>query len=207
MKVGTDGVLLGAWVPVDGVSTALDIGTGTGLIALMLAQRGVSDITALEIDSASAAEASLNIRRSIWSHQVKVINDDFLDFYPQHRYDLIVSNPPFFDESLLSPDPRRAMARSDSSLPLDRLIEHAADLLTDCGKLALILPYIRRDVLTYSAAMHYLHINIEVAVSHCEGKPARRVMALLSKQLAPTIKQSLYISSPEFSQLTKDFYL
>ncbi len=207
MKVGTDGVLIGAWVPVDGVSSALDIGTGTGLIALMLAQRGVEDVTALEIDTASAAEASLNIRRSPWSKNVSVINADFLDFHPTQRYDLIVSNPPFFEEKLISPDPRRAAARSESSLPIDRLIAHAAGMLSDHGKLALILPYSRRDAIIYSAVMHQLYINVEVTVAHSKGKDPRRVMVLMSKKLTPIIKQSLYIESNDFIELTKDFYL
>lgn len=207
MKVGTDGVLIGAWVPVDNVSNALDIGAGTGLIALMLAQRGVADVTALEIDPASAAEAELNVNRSPWCHNVRVANDDFLKYNPGRCYDLIVSNPPFFEETLHSPDPRRAAARSEASLPIDQLIGHASELLSSHGRLAIILPNSRRDALIYLAAINHLHINVEVAVAHREGKPPRRLMALMSRNLTPIIKQSLYINSLEFSELTKDFYL
>lgn len=207
MKVGTDGVLLGAWTPVDGATHALDVGSGTGLIALMLAQRGVKRITGVEIDPAAAEEARRNVARSPWPDSISIINTDFRQFTPGVTYDLIVSNPPFFEEALNSPDPRRAAARSQSALPLDDLIEHGAHLLSPDGSMALILPYSQRERVIYTATVNHLYLTEEVAVAHHSSKAPKRLIALLSKKLNPTVKSSLYIQSPEYIHLTKDFYL
>lgn len=207
MKVGTDGVLLGAWAPVDGVTHALDIGSGTGLIALMLAQRGVKHITGVEIEPAAAEEALNNVARSPWPDSISIVNADFRLFNPGRTYDLIVSNPPFFEETLNSPDPRRAAARSQSALPLDDMIEHAAHLLSPSGRMALILPYSQRERLIYTATVNHLYISREVAVAHHAGKAPKRLIALLSRTLTPALKSSLYIQSSEYTNLTRDFYL
>ncbi len=207
MKVGTDGVLLGAWAPVDGVRRALDVGAGTGLIALMLAQRGAEHVSAVEIDPDACAEASGNVERSPWVDKVCVKCVDFREFKAEKPYDLIVSNPPYNEESLESPDPRRAAARSQSALPLEALITHAAEMLAPMGKLALILPHSQLDRLIYAAAMNRLNVNTVVEVAHHRGRSPRRIMALLSRELTPIVKQSLYIQSAEFANLTKEFYL
>lgn len=207
MKVGTDGVLLGAWAPTDGASRALDIGTGTGLIAIMLAQRGIPHITAVEIDPDACAEAIANVKHSPWSDKVRIVNADFLTYNPQQAYDLIVSNPPYFDETLESPDLRRAMARSQSSLPLDSLIARAASMLSAGGKMALILPYSQVNRLTYAAAINHLNVNHIIEVAHHQGRAPKRFMTLISRNVTSTYHQSLYIQSSEYSTLTKDFYL
>lgn len=207
MKVGTDGVLLGAWADVGGVTTALDIGTGTGLIALMLAQRGVRQVTAVEIDHAAADEAKANVASSPWPDVVEVIESDFLSLEPPHLYGLIVTNPPFFSETLLSPDLRRAAARSATTLPLDKLMAHASQWLAPEGRMAIVLPCNRVDELTYAAALNRLHISRLCMVAHHEGKAPRRTLAELSPAPQPTVRTSLFIQSQQYTELTNEFYL
>lgn len=207
MKVGTDGVLLGAWANVDGVTTALDIGTGTGLIALMLAQRGVSHVTAVEIDHAAADEAKANVAASPWPDAVEVIESNFLTLESSRLYDLIITNPPFFSETLLSPDPRRAVARSATTLPLDKLMAHASQCLAPKGRMAIVLPSNRVDELTYAAALNHLHISRLCMVAHHERKAPRRTLAELSHIPQPMIRTSLFIQSQQYTELTNEFYL
>ena len=142
MKVGTDGVLLGAWVRVgESDRRILDIGTGTGVIALMMAQRaGNAHVTAVEIDAPSAADARDNAAASPWSARVEVVGCDIADFSPAERYDLILTNPPYFSESLLPPDSGRASARHTQSLTFDTLADSVVRLLASEGHFALILP-------------------------------------------------------------------
>ncbi len=207
MKVGTDGVLLGAWADVGGVTTALDIGTGTGLIALMLAQRGVKRVTAVEIDHAAADEAKANVAASPWPDAVEIIESDFLTLESPRLYDLIITNPPFFSETLLSPDPRRAAARSATTLPLDKLMAHASQWLAPDGRMAIVLPCNRVDELTYAAALNRLHISRLCMVAHHEGKAPRRTLAELSPAPQPTVRTSLFIQSQQYTELTNEFYL
>ena len=120
MKVGTDGVLLGAWASVQNAHKILDVGTGTGLVALMLAQRSLpdADIIALEIDEAAAGQARENVTRSPWKERVEVVQTDFRDYQSSDKFDVIVSNPPYFVDSLECPDQQRNAARHNgSSLP------------------------------------------------------------------------------------------
>ena len=142
MKLGTDGVLLGAWVRVgESDSRILDIGTGTGVIALMMAQRAENaHVTAVEIDPPSAADARDNAASSPWSARVEVVECDIADYAPEERYDLIVTNPPYFSESLLPPDAGRAAARHTESLTFAALADSVVRLLAPKGRFALILP-------------------------------------------------------------------
>ena len=161
MKVGTDGVLLGAWAPVEGVGRILDVGTGTGLVALQLAQRTASArITAIEIDPDAAAQAGENVAASPWSDRIEVVCGDFATFRQiatfdtfatpslvakptvaeEEGYDLIVSNPPYFTEALQCPDPRRCTARHTATLDYALLFRRGAALLAPGGELALIFP-------------------------------------------------------------------
>lgn len=120
MKVGTDGVLLGAWAPADKAKRILDVGTGTGLIALQLAQRNPhARITAIEIDAAAAGQATENVSHSPWADRVEVICHDFRDYQPENRFDLIVSNPPYFIDALKCPDEQRCTARHAGNLNYD----------------------------------------------------------------------------------------
>ena len=133
MKVGTDGVILGAWVPVDEASAILDVGTGTGLIALMLAQRCNARIDALEIDHRACEEAEFNFKQSPWKERLKIIHSDFNAFSIEMKqcYDLIVCNPPYFANSLRTYDPQLSRARHNITLTFIQLLKGSVSLLTD----------------------------------------------------------------------------
>lgn len=141
MKVGTDGVLLGAWANVDHASRVLDVGAGCGLIALMLAQRFPQiRVTALELDAEAAEQARDNVEKSPFSSQIEVVQGDF-SLYSSGPFDAIVSNPPFFEEDLLPPDAARANARHTSSaLNFENLVAGSVRLLVDGGTLSVIIP-------------------------------------------------------------------
>ena len=143
MKVGTDGVLLGAWCDVESAKMVLDIGTGTGLIALMIAQRtDCALIDAVEIDKSAYVQASGNFKDSRWCGRIGVFNLDFKQYVDEcnTKYDLIVSNPPYFENSLKSSNLERTMARHTDSLSFDELLHGASMLLSESGIISLIVP-------------------------------------------------------------------
>lgn len=143
MKVGTDGLLLGAWSPLPTQGNILDIGAGSGLISLMLAQRsqGLVPITAIELDAAAAEQGRENISLSPWPNSISLITADILAYRPTERYRLIVSNPPFFQYSMPAKQSGRQLARHTDSLPFNSLLKKAASLLDAQGVFALVLPY------------------------------------------------------------------
>jgi tRNA1Val (adenine37-N6)-methyltransferase len=217
MKVNTDGVLLGAWVPVENVKRALDAGTGTGVIALMLAQRHPDAlIDAVDIDEASAKQAAINVRESMWSERIQVVSSSLQQF-AQHsaiRYDLIVSNPPYFVNALLPPDERRAVSRHTTALPYDDLLTSACILLQPEGRLSVILPYAEGAVFIMLAAEKGLHCTHKVNVYSTIGKPPKRVLLSFMRQPAALHESSLTIHLPfssdytsEYKILTQNFYL
>ena len=139
MKVGTDGVLLGAWCPVEGASRVLDVGTGCGVIALMIAQRNVEAIIeGIDIDEAAIDEAIFNFEQSPWSNRLTARLQDFNGMGGEKRYDLIVSNPPYFTHGVLPTGDARVQARHTRSLTYGGLIDGASRLLTATGSLSLI---------------------------------------------------------------------
>jgi tRNA1Val (adenine37-N6)-methyltransferase len=220
MKVGTDGVLLGAWTPVANARRILDIGTGTGLIALMAAQRNPTAlIDALEIDAEAAAQAQDNVNASPWADRIRVLHTDFLTYAPTSDvapYDVILSNPPFFTETLQSPDARRAAARhAASSLPFEQLIAGAASLLAPEGVLALIYPYATDSEVQTAAIRAQLYCSDLCTVCTTPTKPPKRLMALF-RPSAPDYgfrRSTLSIHaaggaySEEYRRLTQEFYL
>lgn len=225
MKVGTDGVLLGAWcriLPAD--TRALDIGCGTGLIALMLAQRGEKNglhIDAVEIDEPSAEEAAANVQESPWPGRVSVIRDSVQDFSVRTaaRYDLIVSNPPFFSGSLLAPDPARAAARHAVSLTCDELLASANALLSPSGRFCVVIPSLDVTRFLETSARHGLKPGRITDICPKPQAPAKRCLIELLRcenPLAPgeplrddiTIElSSRHDYSPQYTELTSDFYL
>ncbi len=215
MKVGTDGVLLGAWVNAEGCATAIDIGCGTGLIALMLAQKGVSDVTGIEVDETSADEARLNVASSPWPGNVRIVTADFNRWWRDNgtKADLIVSNPPFFNEALQSPDARRASARHEESLPLGGLIEAIAHLLNPEGRAAIVLPASREGELNMLAASSRLFIGRLTRVATTPAKQPKRILAELRHAPCPTAIDSLTIHdgaggySDSYRRLTAEFYM
>lgn len=214
MKIGTDGVLLGAWCDVGTGQTIWDVGAGTGLIALMLAQRCNGNIVGIEIDPAAANEARLNAAQSPWDTKVEIAEGDVMkiaDNLPQP--DLIVSNPPFFGEGLRAPEKWRGIARSGDSLGFVSLIRLAASHLSDAGELAMISPRDAQDEIEFEAAMCKLHIRRKCIVHSKAGGDAIRILWQLTRNAGPMKREELYIrdASGEYSQeyraITKDFYL
>ncbi len=216
MKVGTDGVLLGAWCTCRGARRVLDVGTGTGLIALMVAQRNVTAlITGLDIDTEATAEAAANFASSPWASRLTARHGDFLDFTPGNGdpYDLIVSNPPFFTQDVRSPDSRRDLARNASSLPFGPMLGRAATLLAPTGRLALITPVAARDAIQEAAALSSLHVVRLTRVSSVEGRSAKRLLWELSPQRAEMERADLILHNadgsptPPYASLVAPFYL
>ena len=214
MKVGTDGVLLGAWAPVDGVRRVLDVGTGTGLIALQLAQRNASlRVSAVEIDADAARQAAENVARSPWGDRIEVICADFKDFQSSDGFDLIVSNPPYFVDALPCPDLQRNTARHAGELTYDLLFRRAVRLLAEEGVVSIIVPAEVERVAEEAAWMQGLCPRRRTRVFTKAGKPARRVLLTFSRQLGPVDEDTLCIHRPDgshtddYRRLTGDFYL
>lgn len=218
MKVGTDGVLLGAWADVRGAGTILDIGAGTGLIALMLAQRAAgARIDAVELERSSAEQASENIAASPWSDRVRLILCSIQDFAPPDGglYDLIVSNPPFFTGALKSPKPGRNQVRHGETLSYSDLLRSAGRLLSSVGRFSLILPFSEAKTFQELAIHYHLFTNRIREVHAKSGKPVERVLMELGKTPAPLFREPLLClqgegaggRSEEYGALTEGFYL
>lgn len=220
MKVGTDGVLLGAWADIDGAREILDVGCGSGLIALMMAQRAPSaKVTGVEIDPDASADAVCNVSQSPWGSRVVVVNCDIADFdCPLVSPLLIISNPPFFTEKLRSPEASRSLARHGTEFGVGELIEFAAPrLVNPCDSLAFIAPADRDDELEFLLALHRLCVRRRMSVSSREGRPPFRTLWQVVRE---DVKACFYpeISylcirnhendfTPEYVNLTSDFYL
>ena len=217
MKVGTDGVLLGAWVDVAHSDFVLDIGTGTGLIALMIAQRNCEAmIDAIDIDMDSCAQASENVENSIFRDRIQVIRQSFFDFFPEKKYDLIISNPPFFTNSLPSSDKKRNITRHNDSLPLKQLIEHAISILSENGRIAFILPAQISGELDFIIATHRLYEIRRTNVITIEGDRPKRFLIEMTKYNPekPEAGDNILVletkdhkRTSQYQSLTNDFYL
>ena len=216
MKIGTDGVLLGAWADVEGASTILDVGTGSGLIALMMAQRNANaKITGIDIDAMAVDQAKENADCSPWKARIAIMECDFNDPVELvgKKFDLIVSNPPFYTADTRSDDAQRAMARNASALPLPKLMENAEKLMNDNGTLSLILPAEIASEAIGEAALNSLFLIRKCAVYSRVGTKAKRMLLEFSREIQPTAHSEIMIYgedggyNPEFIELTKDFYL
>jgi tRNA1Val (adenine37-N6)-methyltransferase len=158
MKVGMDAVLLGSWLQTRNYQKVLDVGCGSGLIALMMAQRFASArITGIDIHEGSIRDAAYNFEHSPWANRLHAVHRDFKEFNTPDSFDLIISNPPFFNASLLPPEENRAEARHDISLPLEDLIRYSRQLLDDNGIFALVYPFDREQQLLDIAAKSGLY--------------------------------------------------
>lgn len=160
MKVGTDGVLLGAWAPAEETRQILDIGTGSGVIALQMAQRAPkAHITAVEIDYDAAQQAASNVAASPWQDRIEVVCEDFTSFTTSKSFDLIVSNPPYFVNALQNPDAMRSLARHNDSLPYHILFQRASELLAPSGKFCVIVPTEQRFNILNAALQSQLRME------------------------------------------------
>jgi len=216
MKVGTDGVLLGAWVNISGAKTMLDVGTGTGIIALMLAQRSRAKITGIEIEKNAANEAAENARNSPWPNRISIQHKSFQELAStsQKQFDCIVSNPPFFAHNIQSADKNLAIARHSDLLSFSDLAKGAKKLLTTNGKLALILPAESAPKFIETAKCHGLYLSFLTEVKPNPLKPANRWLMEFTQKPQQPGKNSLSIRndkgndfSPQYKMLTRDFYL
>lgn len=225
MKVGTDGVLLGAWATTG--ERMLDIGTGTGLIALMLAQRSSHAIVdAVEIDEAAAEQARENVVASPFADRVNVVNVEIQNFIPTNgaRYDVIVSNPPYFQNALGSPDKKRHAARHTDSLSYRELLDAAVRLLREDGRFCIIIPFDSRQSVVDEALLHGFSISRECAVRTTQRKAPRRYLLELSRRIRAaenrmgensTLKEYEEVvltdgdggRSEWYQHITKEFYL
>ncbi|NDW18503.1 methyltransferase domain-containing protein [Dysgonomonas sp. 216] len=216
MKVGTDGVLLGSWVNMHDTDKILDVGTGSGLVALMLAQRNrLALIDAIEIDSEAAQQALDNFEASSFSNITSCINTPYQTFakVTTNKYNLIVSNPPFFSRSLKSPNEKRSTARHTDSLFIEDFICLSQKLLTDNGRISFIFPYSELEYLEEIAKKNTLSVSRLTKVYPTPSGEAKRILIELSVNNCERHTDSLIIEterhvySPAFADLVKDFYL
>ncbi len=218
MKVGTDGVLLGAWVGTDEQpQRILDVGTGTGLIAIMLAQRtAAAQVDAVELDQDAALQAKQNAESSPWAERISILHQNFNDFarLSTSRYDLIISNPPYFRQSLASPDSGRTIARHAEELQHEELIKGSIQLLNPQGKLAVVMPYVEGNIFIALAAKAGLYCNRKLNISTKKSKPVKRLLLEFSRSKEKLDEQNLFVENStlnsftsEYQALTKDFYL
>lgn len=215
MKVGVDGVTLGAWANVENCKSVLDIGCGSGLIALMIAQRSEAEITAIDIEKESVLQAKENVEKSLWNNRIKVLHISLQDFSKENNalYDLIVSNPPYFSNSLKNSSQKQTLARHTETLPHQEIIDFAIKNLSQNGKLALILPVSEGKRFVESALKNGLYCSKETQLIPTINKVPKRVLLEFQKaqkvckieQLV--IEQIRGVYTFEYKELVKDFYL
>lgn len=218
MKVGTDGILLGAWADVTQAQRVLDIGTGTGLLALMIAQRAAeAQITAVEIDGPAAGQAQQNVARSPWAERITVYHQAIQQFVLTHpqKYELVVCNPPFFvtGRGVASPQADRQTARHTQQLPVPELLACVRVCLAPAGVFSVIVPELVRAEWVALATQEQLHLVRQTVVYPLPHKPAHRSLLSFSLEPRPLVTSELIIETqhhqytPQFAQLTQSFYL
>lgn len=217
MKIGTDGVLLGAWTPLfNNPYNLLDIGAGTGILSLMLAQRSnLEQIDAIEIDEGAYEQCVENFEASPWSDRLFCFHaglDEFVDD-PEDEYDLIISNPPFYTDTFKSENTQRDIARFEDALPFEELIEAATLLLSDNGIFSVIIPF--KEEKKFVAMCEELEL-FPLKITRVKGTPTaeikRSLLAFTRIQQTPiidelTVEISRHQYTPEYIALTQDFYL
>lgn len=214
MKVGTDGVLLGAWADLSAARNVLDIGTGTGLIALMMAQRNEdAQITAIDIDVQAVEQAEENISSSPWKDRIQVKLQDVIHYQSAGLFDTIVSNPPFFVDSLKCPDNQRTMARHSDSLPIKELLGKSSSLLHDDGRASFIFPSDHTEEIIRLARGVGLYLSRHTKVKPRTDLPPKRSLLEFKKKEEKcqedelSIELSRHVYTNEYIALTKEFYL
>lgn len=217
MKVGTDGVLIGCWCDTNDVHNVLDIGTGTGLIALMVAQRTSNNchITGIEIDNEAAKQARENVAESPWSGRITIVDQKMQDYQPTTPFDLIVSNPPYFTNALKAPDAKRSAARHNDSLSVEDIVHFAARHLNDKGRLAVVLPCEEGKRLQAESIACGLYVRRTTWVKTTIKKEPKRVLVEVGRQKTDCLTEDTLVLSnginnektEQFIHLVKDFYL
>lgn len=217
MKVGTDGILLGAWAPVAKVKRILDIGSGSGLLALMLAQRTEQHVTidAVELDAQAASQASENAAESPWASRVQVECADILTWAPEQtaRYDLIVSNPPYFEPGVECATPERDQARYTGSLDHTALLMAAANLISEEGFFCVVLPESTGNAFIKKALDIGWNLRLRTDIADNEARLPHRVLLALSPKEGECFSDRMVIRGPDqryseaYTALTQAFYL
>lgn len=223
MKVGTDSILLGSWVQLNKVDSVLDIGAGTGILALLIAQRSdAKTIDAVEIDDATYEEAVTNFENSPWGDRLFCYHSSIQGFTKQiddespptdlGRYDLIIANPPYFDASLKSKKTKRNIARQSLELNHSTLLKNTRSLLNKTGSCAFIIPYKNEDLFIKTANEHNLFVNRITRTKDTQNADNKRSLLQFSFQKSQVeisefiLKNEDHSYSDAFSQLTRDFY-
>lgn len=214
-KVGTDGVLLGASADVSGVRRILDIGSGTGLIALMLAQRSDAEIVAIEPDYESYVQICSNVSLCRWSSRIRVEHTNLQGYKPgEEKYDLIVTNPPYFKSSMKCPDPRKSITRHNDSLSSVELLSGVARLLDTNGIFQLIMPYAEGAIFIAEAQQFGLFCSHILKIKPLPASEIRRLIMTFSRERITVSEKFLTIErgarhdfTEDYRNLTKDFYL
>jgi tRNA1Val (adenine37-N6)-methyltransferase len=214
-KVGTDGVLLGAWVNVDDVKTILDIGTGSGVIALMLAQRTPPEvkIDAIEMQEDDATQARENVNKSPWPNKVNVVHTAIQNFYPERQFDLIVSNPPYFINSWLPPDENRGKARHSTTLTFSDILDAVRRLLNSTGRFAVVLPFTEGKEFVRLAGALGFYATRKLTFQSRKNKPIERLLLEFARTEGEVKTEEVFLYksdeqwTDEYKALTRDFYL
>lgn len=205
-KVGTDGVMLGAYAKVKENDKVLDIGTGTGLIALMIAQKGGTNITAIEPDISSYEQALMNVNKSKWDNSITVLNEDLQSFMStDQRFDLILTNPPYFVNSLKNPDPRKSATRHTDTLSTDDILAGVARLLTDNGRFQIILPFVEGNIFIAESAGYGLFCNQILKIKPLPTSEIRRMILTFSRKRIQVSEKFLIIEKGQRHQFTEDY--
>ncbi len=219
MKIGTDAVLLGSWTDTENAASILDIGTGSGILALMMAQKSESNVNidAVEIDKPSAYTAENNFKKSPWRNRISVFNMAIIDFTHSlsKKYDLIICNPPFFEDSLLSDNSVKNVAKHNVKLNFKELLCHVVLLLNEEGRFGVIIPYDKRDVFFSLCLEKQLYCERMLTVIPVEGKKPNRIFMAWRKTQNKIIcmQNILYIRNryqnytEDYLSLTRDFLL
>lgn len=214
MKVNTDGVLLGAWARAGEAKRIADIGTGTGVIALMLAQQcPAAVIDAIDIDAGAAAQAKTNIERSAWKERIRVYHTALQDFNPGYRFDFIISNPPYFVNDLKPVDARKTVAKHSVDLSYDELLQHVNRLLSETGQFAVEIPYFNKALFLEKAVRFGLYVARSLRVQAREDKAPYLALLQLERSRGEELEEGLSIQvtsgeyTAEYKALTQAFYL
>lgn len=217
MKVGTDAVLLGAWVMPGNAKQILDIGTGTGILAIMLAQKSTAHIDAIDIDVAAVEQAKENAEFCRWRERISISHATLQQYSKQvnHKYDLIVTNPPYFKDSSKSPEEGRTLARHNDYLPFDELVDGVIKLLDAKGKFFVILPNKEAGLLKELAEKKGLKLSklLRVRTKHDKETEKRHIMQFefsptsFSESTIVIEKEGRHEYTDEYKELTKDYYI
>jgi tRNA1Val (adenine37-N6)-methyltransferase len=216
MKVCTDACILGAWFAdkISPYSTVLDIGAGTGLLMMMLAQRSQNEIHGIEIDEAAYRQLQENTSQNDWQQRLTVFQGDARSFPFPQKYDFIISNPPFFESDLLSANDREQIAKHSTLLTLDELIKVIANNLQPQGSFGILLPYHRWEYFDQLASQHHFSLTQKLVVKQSpKHAPFRSILQYtrakvdFATTVDLTIQQIDRVYTPEFVKLMKDYYL